>query len=232
MIREVKTESFGRESETPIARPSSLRIMLVDDHPIVRRGLRDILVDAFAGAIIQEVGFGRDAIALVHSQMWHVMVLDLSLPDGSGLDVLKRVRELRPRMPVLILSMHTADQFARRAIAAGASGYLTKDAADTELVTAVARLARGGKYFGPDVLEHVALGLHPDRDDRPHERLSDREYQVLRMIGSGRTVSEIATELVLSVKTVSTYRARVLEKMKMRTNAELTHYAVRHGLAE
>ncbi len=232
MIREVKTESFVRESETPIARPSSLRIMLVDDHPIVRRGLRDILVDAFAGAIIQEVGFGRDAIALIHSQTWHVMVLDLSLPDGSGLDVLKRVRELRPRLPVLILSMHAADQFARRAIAAGASGYLTKDAADSELVTAVARLARGGKYFGPDVLERVALGLHPDRDDRPHERLSDREYQVLRMIGSGKTVSEIATELVLSVKTVSTYRARVLEKMKMRTNAELTHYAVRHGLAE
>ena len=232
MIREVKTEPFGRESETPLARLSSLRIMLVDDHPIVRRGLRDILADAFTGANIQEVGFGRDAIALILSQTWHVMVLDLTLPDGSGLDVLKRVRELRPRLPVLILSMHGADQFARRAIAAGASGYLTKDTADSELVTAVARLARGGKYFGPDVLERVALGLHPDRNDRPHERLSDREYQVLRMIGSGKTVSEIATELVLSVKTVSTYRARVLEKMKMRTNAELTHYAVRHGLAE
>ena len=232
MIREVKAEPLGRESETPIARPSSLRIMLVDDHPIVRRGLRDILVDAFAGAIIHEVGYGRDAIALIHSQMWHVMVLDLSLPDGSGLDVLKRVRELRPRLPVLILSMHAADQFARRAIAAGASGYLTKDAADSELVTAVSRLARGGKYFGPEVLERVALGLHPDREDRPHERLSDREYQVLRMIGGGKTVSEIATELGLSVKTVSTYRARVLEKMKMRTNAELTHYAVRHGIAE
>ena len=232
MIREVKAEPLGRESDTTIARPSSLRIMLVDDHPIVRRGLRDILVDAFAGAIIHEVGYGRDAIALTQSQMWHVMVLDLSLPDGSGLDVLKRVRELRPRLPVLILSMHAADQFARRAIAAGASGYLTKDTADSELVTAVSRLARGGKYFGPEVLERVALGLHPDREDRPHERLSDREYQVLRMIGGGKTVSEIATELGLSVKTVSTYRARVLEKMKMRTNAELTHYAVRHGIAE
>ena len=232
MIREVKAEPLGRESETTIARPSSLRIMLVDDHPIVRRGLRDILVDAFAGAIIHEVGYGRDAIAMIHSQMWHVMVLDLSLPDGSGLDVLKRVRELRPRLPVLILSMHAADQFARRAIAAGASGYLTKDAADSELVTAVSRLARGGKYFGPEVLERVALGLHPDREDRPHERLSDREYQVLRMIGGGKTVSEIATDLGLSVKTISTYRARVLEKMKMRTNSELTHYAVRHGISE
>jgi len=213
-------------------RPTSLRVMLVDDHPIVRRGLRDILVDAFPGAAIHEVGSGREALASMPSQAWSVIVLDLSLPDGSGLDVLKRVREMRPRLPVLILSMHAADQFARRAIAAGASGYLTKDTADAELVTAVSRLARGGKYFGPEVLERVALGLHPDREDRPHERLSDREYQVLRMIGSGKTVSEIATELTLSVKTVSTYRARVLEKMKMRTNAELTHYAVRHGLAE
>ncbi len=157
--------------------------MLVDDHPIVRRGLRDVLAEA-------------------------------------------------PRLPVLILSMHSAEQFARRAIAAGASGYLTKETADAELVTAVARLLRGGRYFGRDVLEGVALGLHPDRDEQPHERLSDREYQVLRMIGRGKTVSEIAVELTLSVKTVSTYRARVLAKMEMRTNAELTHYAVRHGLAE
>ena len=226
----MKTESIGREAEATVARPAALRIMLVDDHPIVRRGLRDILVDAFAGAVIHEVGFGRDALALIHTQSWHVVVLDLSLPDGSGLDVLKRVRELRPRLPVLILSMHTADQFARRAIAAGASGYLTKDIADVELVTAVSRLVRGGKYFGPEVLERVALGLHPDREDRPHERLSDREYQVLRMIGSGRTVSEIATELVLSVKTVSTYRARLLEKMRMRTNADLTRYCMENRL--
>jgi two-component system invasion response regulator UvrY len=227
----VRHDSPGRHAEAP-GRSATLRVMLVDDHPIVRRGLRDILADAFAGAIIHEVGSGRDAIASLHSHSWSVMVLDLSLPDASGLDVLKRVRELRPRLPVLILSVHAADQFARRAIAAGASGYLTKDAADSELVTAVSKLARGGKYFGTDVLERVALGLHPDREDRPHERLSDREYQVLRMIGGGKTVSEIATELSLSVKTVSTYRARILEKMKMRTNAELTHYAVRHGLAE
>jgi len=224
-------ESSEREAET-FTRSAGLRIMLVDDHPIVRRGLRDILIDAFAGATIHEVGSGREAIASLQLHSWSVMVLDLSLPDCSGLDVLKRVRELRPRLPILILSMHAADQFARRAIAAGASGYLTKDAADAELVTAVSKLTRGGKYFGAEVLERVALALHPDREDRPHERLSDREYQVLRMIGSGKTVSEIATELSLSVKTVSTYRARVLEKMKMRTNAELTYYAVRHGLEE
>lgn len=227
-----RTETPARESDVTVSRSATMRIMLVDDHPIVRRGLRDILVDAFADVEIHEVGSGRDALAMIHAHSWNVMVLDLSLPDGSGLDVLKRVRELRPRLPVLILSMHAADQFARRAIAAGASGYLTKDAADAELVTAVSKLARGGKYFGHEILERVAMELHPDRDDRPHERLSDREYQVLRMIGSGKTVSEIATELELSVKTVSTYRARVLEKMKMRTNAELTRYAVRHGLAE
>src|SRR5262245_59088221 len=231
MTATVRYDSPGREADTT-TRPAALRVMLVDDHPIVRRGLRDLLADAFAGAIISEVGSGRDALAALHSNSWSVMVLDLSLPDGSGLDVLKRVRELRPRLPVLILSVHAADQFARHAIAAGASGYLTKDAADVELVSAVSKLARGGKYFAADVLEHVALGLHPDRDDRPHECLSDREYQVLRMIGRGKTVSEIATELTLSVKTVSTYRARILEKMRMRTNAELTHYAVRHGLAE
>lgn len=213
-------------------RALALRIMLVDDHPIVRRGLRDVLAETFADAVIHAVGSGREALMLVRSHDWHAMVLDLSLPDGSGLEVLKRVRHLQPRLPVLILSMHSAEQFARRAIAAGASGYLTKETADAELVTAVTRLLRGGKYFGRDVLEGVALGLHPDRDEQPHERLSDREYQVLRMIGRGKTVSEIAAELTLSVKTVSTYRARVLAKMEMRTNAELTHYAVRHGLAE
>ena len=209
-----------------------LRILLVDDHPIVRRGVSDILAAAFPHAAIQEVGSGGEALALARSQPWDIVILDLTLPDGSGLDVLKKIRELQPRMPVLILSMHTADQFARRAIAAGASGYLTKDTADEELVTAVTRLIRGAKYFGPEVLEQVVMGMHPDRDGRPHERLSDREYQVLRMIGSGKTVSEIASELALSVKTVSTYRARVLEKMEMRTNAELTHYVVRHGLLD
>lgn len=230
MSATARWDSAMREEATP--RPVSLQVMLVDDHPIVRRGLRDLLADAFAGAGIHEVGNGREAIAVLDAYAWTVVVLDLSLPDGSGLDVLKRIRELRPRLPVLILSMHSAEQFAQRAIAAGASGYVTKAAADTELVAAVGRLACGGKYFAADLLDGVAVRVHSDRDDRPHERLSDREYQVLRMIGSGQTVSQIATALSLSVKTVSTYRARVLEKMRMRTNAELTYYAVRHGLAE
>jgi two-component system, NarL family, invasion response regulator UvrY len=211
---------------------SAFRIMLVDDHPVVRRGVRDILAEAFPRALIDEVATGAEVISLVRGQRWDIVILDLTLPDASGLDVLKQLRELRKRLPVLVLSIHTAEQFARRAISAGAAGYLTKDAADTELVTAVSRVMRGGKYFGPDVLEHVVLSMHPDHESRPHERLSDREFQVLRMIGDGKTVSEIALELALSVKTVSTYRARVLEKMEMHTNAELTRYALRHGLAE
>ena len=209
-----------------------IRMMLVDDHPVVRRGVRDILAEAFPDAEIHEVGSGAEATALVASQRWDVVILDLTLPDGSGLDVLKEIRQSQSRLPVLILSMHAAEHFARRAIAAGASGYLTKDTADAELVTAVTRLLRGGKYFGPDVLERVVLGIHPDRAGLPHERLSDREYQVMRMIGAGRTVSQIAETLGLSVKTVSTYRARVLEKMEMRTNAELTHYVIRHHLTD
>ena len=211
---------------------ASVHMMLVDDHPIVRRGVRDILVEAFPHAAIEEVGCGADAISMARGDAWDIVILDLTLPDCSGLDVLKRVRERHARLPVLVLSMHAPDQFARRVIAAGGSGYLTKDAADAELVTAVGRLLRGGRYFGADVLERVAMTLHPDRAERPHERLSDREYQVLRMIGSGKTVSQIAAQLVLSVKTVSTYRARVLEKMELRTNADLTGYVVRHGLTE
>lgn len=209
---------------------TSIRMMLVDDHPIVRRGVRGILAEAFPEADIREIGCGVDAMAAASSERWDIIILDLTLPDGSGLDVLKDIRQIHARLPVLILSIHPAEHFARRAIAAGASGYLTKDTADTELVTAVTRLLRGGKYFGPDVLERVVLGIHPDRAGRLHERLSDREYQVMRMIGAGKTVSQIAEALGLSVKTVSTYRARVLEKMEMRTNAELTHYVVRHGL--
>jgi len=211
---------------------ASLRILLVDDHPVVRLGLRHLLADAFADATIRESGSAAEATALVARETWDVVILDLTLPDGLGLDVLKQIRSMYPRLPVLILSIHTVDQFGRRALAAGASGYVTKDAADAELVTAVTRLLKGGKYFDPATLEHIALGLHPDAIGPFHERLSDREYQVLRMIGGGKTVSEIGGELKLSIKTISTYRARVLEKMDMRTNAELILYCVRSGLSE
>jgi DNA-binding NarL/FixJ family response regulator len=212
------------------SRPAGLNIMLVDDHPIVRRGVRDILVDAFPGSFVHEVGLGGEAVLMARGRTWDVVILDLTLPDGSGLDVLKRIRESHPRLPVLVLSMHAPDQFARRSVLAGASGYLTKDSADAELVTAVTHLIRGGKYFAPQVMEGIVLGIHPDTTEQLHERLSDREYQVLRMIGQGKTVSEIASDLSLSVKTISTYRARVLEKMNMRTNAELTRYVIQRGI--
>jgi DNA-binding NarL/FixJ family response regulator len=204
-------------------------MMLVDDHPIVRRGVRDILVDAFPASSIEEVGSGSEAMSRLRGQRWDLIILDLTLPDGSGLDVLKRVREAEKRMPVLILSMHAAEQFARRAIAAGAAGDLTKDTADTERVTAVTRIIRGNTYFGPEILEQVAMGMHPDRD-RPDRRLSEREYEVFCLIARGKTVTLIATQLGLSVKTISTYRRRVLEKMNMSSNAELYRYAVDHAL--
>lgn len=208
---------------------AALRMMLVDDHPIVRRGVRDILVEAFPTSSIEEVGSGGEAMSRIRAHRWDLIILDLTLPDGSGLDVLEQVRGLQNQLPVLILSMHGADQFARRAIAAGASGYLTKETADTELVTAVTKIIRGATHFGPDILDEVALLIHPDRE-RPDKRLSEREYEVFCMIARGKTVSLIANELGLSIKTVSTYRKRVLEKMNMTSNVELCRYAVRHSL--
>ena len=213
-----------------MTRPGPMRLLLVDDHPVVRRGLCEILKTHLPEATIDAVASAHDVLSLAERRGWDLVILDLSLSDGSGLDVLKQLREKQPRLPVLILSVHKAEQFARRAVAAGASGYLTKDAADAELVTAVTTLMRGGQYFDVQTLEQVADGLHTNGSDRPHEHLSDREFEVLRMIGSGKTVSEIASVLDLSVKTVSTYRARIMEKMGMRTNAELTHYAVNHKL--
>lgn len=207
----------------------ALQLMLVDDHPVVRRGVRDILAEAFPASAIEEVSSGDEAVSRVRAQRWDLLVLDLTLPDGSGLDVLKRVREIQEQLPVLILSMHAADQFARRAIAGGASGYLTKETADLELVTAVTRIIRGSTYFGREVLEEVAFGIHPGRE-RPDQRLSEREYEVFRMLVRGQKVKMIATELGLSVKTISTYRRRVLEKMQMTSNAELYRYAVLHSL--
>ena len=207
---------------------AALRLMLVDDHPIVRRGVRDILADAFPSSSIEEVGSGNEALSKIRSHRWDLVILDLTLPDGSGLDVLEQARDVQSQLPVLILSMHAADQFARRAIAAGAAGYLTKDTADTELVTAVTKIIRGATHFAPDALEEVGLD-HPDRE-HPHKRLSEREHEVFLMIARGKTVSAIAVELGLSIKTVSTYRRRILVKMNMASNSELYRYAIRHSL--
>ena len=209
----------------------ALRILLVDDHPVVRRGVAEILAEAYPAAVIGELSCGAAALSSAQSSRWDLVILDLTLPDDSGLEVLKRLKKAHPQMPVMILSIHPADQFARRALTAGASGYLTKDAAGTELTTAVARVISGRTYFSDRTMENRA-GTVPQNDERPHERLSDREYEVLRMIGDGKTVSEIAKALTLSVKTVSTYRTRIMQKMGMRTNAEIVRYTVRTGLME
>ncbi len=208
------------------------RILLVDDHPIVRQGIRQVLSNAFHPAVVGEAATAEEGLSEVRSTAWDVLVLDLTLPGVSGLDLLKDLRRERPSLPVLVLSMHPPDQFARRAMNAGAAGYLTKDSAPTELVKAVSEVIAGRRYLNPLVIEELVTHTQPDSGRRPHEALSDREYQVLRMIASGLTVSQVATRLSLSVKTISTYRARVLEKMNMRTTAELMHYGIQQGLVD
>lgn len=208
------------------------RILLVDDHPVVRQGIRQILAGAFTPAVVGEAATAEEGMSELRNTDWDVLVLDLTLPGTSGLDMLKDLRRVRPTLPVLVLSMHPPDQFARRAMNAGASGYLTKDSPPTELIKAVGEVIAGRRYLNPAVIEELVMNLQPERTQRPHEALSDREYQVLRMIASGLTVSQVAQRLSLSVKTVSTYRARVLEKMNMKTTAELMHYGIQHNLVD
>jgi DNA-binding NarL/FixJ family response regulator len=206
-----------------------IRILLVDDHPVVRHGIRQILIDGFKTVRVGEAHDVASGLASFRSDTWDVVVLDMTLPDGSGLDLLKEIRRAHPDVPVLVLSMHPAAQFAWRAVAAGASGYLTKDSAATELVQAVEQVRRP-RQAGGRALERPILEARRGR--AAHDLLSDREYQVLRMIGSGHTVSQIAEALALSVKTVSTYRTRVLEKLQMRTNAEMMRYVIENGLTD
>ena len=208
------------------------RILLVDDHPIVRQGIKQVLVGAFHPALVGEAANAEEGLTEARGTEWDVMVLDLTLPGSSGMDLLKDLRRERPTLPVLVLSMHPPDQFARRAMNAGASGYLTKDSSPTELVKAIGEVIAGRRYLNPAVIEQLVAHQDTNVPQRPHEVLSDREYQVLRMIASGLTVSQISSRLSLSVKTISTYRARVLEKMGMRTTAELMHYGIQHGLVD
>jgi two-component system invasion response regulator UvrY len=208
------------------------RILLVDDHPVVRQGIKQVLAGAFQPAEVGEASNAEEGMTEIKSTNWDVLVLDLSLPGASGLDLLKDLRRERPTLPVLVLTMHSPDQFARRAMNAGASGYLTKDSNPVELVKAVGDVMAGRRYLNPAIGEELTGTLQPESKQRPHDTLSDREYQVLRMIASGLTVSQVAARLSLSVKTVSTYRARVLEKMGMKTTAELMHYGIQHGLVD
>jgi two-component system invasion response regulator UvrY len=197
----------------------------------VRQGLKLILADHFKKAVFGEARNATEALELVWKQKWDVVVLDITMPGRSGLEVLKEIKRSKPKLPVLVLSMHPEDQFAVRLLKAGAAGYLTKESAGEELAGAIKKVLTGGRYISPSLAERMASYLDIDVQKPPHERLSDREFLILRMIASGKQVSQIAKDLSLSVATVSTYRARILEKMDMKNNAELTRYAIEKGLA-
>jgi len=209
-----------------------IRVLVADDHPVVRIGLREILTQQRDIAVLGEAGTGAEVCKLVAQKAWDVIVLDVTLPDRSGLDVLKEIKRERPKLPILILSAYPEEEYAVRALRAGAAGYVTKKASPEELVRAVRRLAQGLRYMSPAAAEELIGALGNGLDQAPHERLSDREYQVLCLLGSGKSVGQIAQELERSVKTISTYRARILEKMEMQSNAQLVHYVLQRRLAE
>jgi len=209
------------------------RILLIDDHEVVRAGVKRIFDKQPEGTVLfGEASTAPEALALVREQDWDAVVLDLSLGGRDGLEVLKELKQIRPRLPVLILSMHSEELFARRAFRAGASGYVTKDIPRSELIGAINRVIGGGTYVSPALAEELVVDLRRGTDRPLHELLSDREFEVMRLIAAGKTVSEIAQILSLSVGTISTYRMRILEKMEMNTNAELTRYALQNGLVE
>jgi two-component system, NarL family, invasion response regulator UvrY len=207
-----------------------LRILLADDHAVVRQGVKQILAEAFAQATFGEARNAHELLALVGSERWDIVVLDLNLPDSNGLEALKQIKQDHPQLPVLILSMYPEDQYAVRTIRAGAAGYLNKESAPEELVQAIRKVSQGGQYISATVADELVLNARHEDDQPLYKHLSDREYQVLCLIASGKEVKEISTELGLSTKTISTYRARLLDKMNMKTNAELTYYAIHNGL--
>jgi DNA-binding NarL/FixJ family response regulator len=207
-----------------------IRILIADDHPVVRRGVRQTLAEEFAGCEVAEAETAGELISLVRSGVWSVVILDLSLPDRNGLDVLKELQVDYPDLPVVILSMHPEDQFAVRMLRAGASAYITKESASEELAQAVRLAIAHRKYISPELSERLAMEAVLE-DGGKSQMLSDREMQVLCLIAEGKTLTEISEILILSVKTVSTYRARLLEKLDVKTNADLVHYAISHGYA-
>jgi two-component system invasion response regulator UvrY len=209
-----------------------IRILVVDDHAIVREGLKQILADVNDMAVRDEAAGGQEALAKIRSGEFDVVLLDISMPGRSGLEILKEIKAERPKLPVLILSMHAEEQYAVRTLRAGASGYLTKASAPDELIGAIRKVSCGRKYVSSSLAEKLALELDIDTKKPPHATLSDREYQVMLMLASGKSVKEIADELFLSVKTISTYRSRVMEKMNMKKNAELTLYAIQNHLVD
>ena len=219
-------------SAKPVRERTMKRILLIDDHEVVREGVKKILNVKPDTTVFGEASAAAEALKLVREQDWDVVLLDLSLGGRSGLELLKELKQIRPRLPVLILSMHPEEQYARRAFKAGAAGYVTKDSSKAELVEAVSSVAAGGKYVSRALAEKLIFDLDRGSDRPPHETLSDRELEVMRLLASGKTVTEIAAFLSLSDKTISTYRARVLEKMGINTNAELIRYAIENKLVD
>ncbi len=209
-----------------------MRILIADDHAVFRRGLAETLGEAFSRVTFGEAKTAQETLEHVRRQDWDVVILDISMPGKSGLDILDDLHRLRPKLPVLLLSMHPEGQYARRALKSGAAGYLTKESVPEELKEAVRRVRAGGRYVSATLAENLAFDLRRAADTPVHELLSDREFQVLRMIASGRTVKEIADEIALSVKTISTYRARILLKTGMKTTADLIRYALQTHLVE
>jgi DNA-binding NarL/FixJ family response regulator len=209
-----------------------MKILIADDHPVVRQGLRQMLAAETDLTVVGEAKNGNEVVELSRRIAWDVAVLDYNMPGRSGLELVKDLRHRFPGRAVLILSMYPEDRYAVRALKAGAAGYVTKDSAPEELVNAIRKVAKGGKYVSPALAERLASALESDSGKLLHETLSDREYQVMWMIASGKTVRQIADSLCLSPNTVSTHRTRILRKMQMKNNAELMHYAMRHKLVD
>lgn len=209
-----------------------MRVLIADDHEIVRRGLRELLTKELGRVEVGEAGDSRSTMEQLASGRWDLLVLDINMPGRSGLEILEEARRLCPKMPVLVLSMYPEEEFAVRAFKLGASAYINKRCAAEELVVAIRKIMTGGKYVTPALAERILADISGEKPAAPHQLLSPRELQVLRMIASGKTMKEVAYELALSEKTVATYRARVAEKLGLSTNVELTRYAIKHGLVE
>ncbi len=209
-----------------------IRILIADDHEIVRKGLAQIVAETPDMEVCGEAGSAQETLSLLRQQDCNVVVLDISMPGRSGLDALKDIKHQYPHLPVLILSTHSEDEYAVRVLKAGAAGYLSKRSASKELIAAIRKVYAGGKYISESVTEQLVSNLETSAGQNPHESLSDREYNVMCMIASGKTLKQIADELSLSEKTISTYRARIMEKMNMKKNTELVRYCMQHSLLE
>ena len=209
-----------------------MKILIADDHAVLRRGVREILEDAPLGLCVEETGSAGETLKAVRDNAYDIVLLDISFPDGSGLDVLRQIRADSPQTRVLLLSMYPEAQYAQRALRLGASGYLTKDSAPDELVIAIQKVIAGGKYITQALAERLADEIGKQVEKAPHETLSDREFQVLTRLGAGKSISEIAAELSLNPKTVSTYRSRLLEKLNLKTTADIIHYVIENHLGD